>query len=271
MKKVLAVFCQGTLLSVLINIATAAALLLLVGAIYFYVYLPGQTNHGETITVPDVRGMKIEELASFLEAHDLRLEVNDSSYAENQPPLTVTRQFPAPGALVKENRKVFVSLNRFTPPTVPMPDLVDGSRMNAEQILKSNELRPGRIVLEPSPMLNLVREMRYQGKPILPGTRVPKGAYIDLVVGDGRGPADFTIGNLVGDPFERALFKLSGWSLHLGEVHIPPDADTTGQEPFVVKQLPLPGDSVRVGDPVTIWLAPKGYRPKADVEPIDDL
>jgi beta-lactam-binding protein with PASTA domain len=270
MKKIADVFRQGSLLALLINMAAAVSLLLLVGVIYFYIYLPGQTNHGETITVPDVRGMNISELEEFLASFDLRLEVNDSAYTEDQPPLTVTRQFPAPGALVKENRKVFVSINRVTPPTVPMPDLVDGSRMNAELILKSNELRTGRIILEPSPMLNLVREMRYLGKPIAPGTRIPKGAYIDLVVGDGRGPADFTIGNLVGDTYERALFKLSGWSLHLGEVHIPPDADTTGQETIVFKQQPLPGDSVRVGDPVTLWLAPKGYRPKADDEAIND-
>jgi beta-lactam-binding protein with PASTA domain len=266
----LAWFRQGTLLSVLLNFFAAVFILLLLGAIYFYLYLPTTTNHGETITVPDLLGMKHEELETFLREHDLRLEVNDSSYSEEQAPLTVLRQFPHAGTQVKENRKVFVTLNRVTPPTVPMPNLVDGSRMNAELVLKSNELRTGRIILEPSPMLNLVREMRYKGKIIEPGTRIPKGSYIDLIVGDGNGPADFTIGTLVGDSYERALFKLSGWSLHLGDIHIPEDVDTTGQENFVFKQYPLPGDSVRVGDPVELWLAPRGYVPKEEDNSLDD-
>jgi beta-lactam-binding protein with PASTA domain len=144
---------------------------------------------------------------------------------------------------------------------------VDRSRINAEVVLKSNELNRGRIIFEPSPFLNLVKELRYQGKPIDAGVRVPKGSVIDLVIGDGNGSADFTIGNLVGDAYEQALFKITGWNLHLGDVEIPEDGDTTGIIPFVYKQLPLPGDSVRVGDPVTLWIAPKGYKePDEEIE-----
>ena len=69
------------------------------------------------------------------------------------------------------------------------------------------------------------------------------------------------------DTYERALFKLAGWNLHLGKVQIPEDADTTGIEPFVFKQYPIAGDSVRVGDPVDLWIAPKGYKlPEEEIE-----
>jgi hypothetical protein len=136
---------------------------------------------------------------------------------------------------------------------------VDRSLINAEVVLKSNELVRGKIIYEPSPFQNLVKEMRYQGKIIVPGTRIQKGAIIDLVVGDGYGPADFVVGSLIGDSFERAKFKLGGWDLHLGKVEIPEGVDTTGIEIFVFKQFPMPGDSVRVGDPVDLWIGPKGY------------
>jgi beta-lactam-binding protein with PASTA domain len=163
---------------------------------------------------------------------------------------------------------IYVSINRVTPPTMPLPDLLDASLTNAEVVLKSNELRRGRIYYEPSPLGNLIREMRYKGRKIEPGTRIPKGSVIDLVVTDGRGPADFVVGNLLGDSYERAMFKLAGWNLHLGKVQIPEGVDTTGVEPIVFKQDPAAGDSVRVGDPVYIWIAPKGYQPP--VEEIDD-
>lgn len=253
--------------SALANMIIVFSILLLLSVSYFYIYLPNSTNHGETVTVPDLKGMKIEKLDSFLAQHKLQYELNDSAYSSDFPPLTVVRQFPKEGSSVKEERKIYISINRVSPPTVPIPDLVDRSRINAEVVLKSNELTRGRILFEPSPFLNLVKELRYQGKPIAAGVRVPKGSVIDLVIGDGNGSADFTIGNLVGDAYEQALFKINGWNLHLGDVEIPEGIDTTGIVPFVYKQLPLPGDSVRVGDPVTLWLAPKGYKePEEEIE-----
>jgi beta-lactam-binding protein with PASTA domain len=221
--------------------------------------LPSITNHGESITVPDLKGMSVEELDTFLKEHDLRYAVNDSAYSSEFPPLAVLRQFPQAGSQVKINRVIYVSLNRVTPPTLPLPDLVDRSLVNADVVLKSIELKRGRILYVPSPFRNLVKEMRHEGKEIKAGTRITKGAVIDLVVGDGNGPADFTIGNLIGDSYETAKFKLMGWNLHLGNVQIPIGVDTTGVEPFVYKQSPAKGDSVRVGDPVDLWIGPKGY------------
>jgi len=215
------------------------------------------------VVVPDLKGIKEEELQGFLEKHKLRFSVNDSAYTDTLPPLSVLRQFPVPGVNVKENRIVYVSLNRVSPPTLPMPDLTDGSLVNAKAVLKSNELKLGRTYYEPSPFKNLVREFRYHDRPIAAGTRIPKGSVIDLVVGDGFGPADFTIGKVAGDAYETALRKLSSWNLHLGNVEIMQGADTTGTVPYVFKQYPLSGDSVRVGDPVDLWLAPKGYKEPA--------
>ncbi|HCW08142.1 MAG TPA: penicillin-binding protein, partial [Cytophagales bacterium] len=186
--------------------------------------------------------------------------VNDSSYADTVPPLSVLRQFPAAGSKVKQNRIIYVSLNRLTPPTMPMPDIIDGSLLNAEAVLKSNELKLGRVYYEPNPIAT-VREIKFHGMTIAPGFRLPKGSSVDIIMGDGYGPADFTIGSLVGDTYEAALHKLSGWNLHLGKVEIMEGADTTGVTPIVFKQFPNPGDSVRVGLPVNLWLAPKGYKP----------
>jgi len=258
-------FQFNTLGSFIINLGIAISLLAFLSLFYFYIYLPNTTNHGETITVPSLEGMDVDKIEDFLSGHDLRFEISDSSYSEDFPPLTVLQQFPKSGSKVKENRKIYITLNRVTPPTVPMPDLVDRSRINAEVVLKSNELRRGHIILEPSPFLNLVKEMRYLGKPIEEGTRVPKGAVIDLVVGDGNGRSDFRIGNLIGDSYETALFKLQGWNLHLGTVEIPAGVDTTGTSPVVYKQYPEINEQVRVGDPVDLWLAPPGY-----VEPDDE-
>jgi beta-lactam-binding protein with PASTA domain len=229
--------------------------------VYFYIYLPNYTHHGDVVEVPNLKGVSGGELDHILEQQKLRFEVYDSSYSDSLPPLSVVRQFPEAGAKVKENRIIFVSLNRVAPPTLLMPDLTDGSLVNAKTVLKSNGLKLGKTWYEPSPFKNLVKDFRYNGKTIAPGTRIPKGAVIDLIVGDGRGQADFMVGNLVGDSYETALQKLIGWNLHLGRVEIAKGADTTGTVPYVFKQEPEVGDSVRSGDPVHLWIAPKGYKP----------
>jgi eukaryotic-like serine/threonine-protein kinase len=257
---------RGTVGGLLLSIAIPIGIILIVGVIYFYIYLPSTTNHGESITVPDLTGVHVEELEEFLIKHELRYAVNDSSYSADHPPLAVLRQFPHAGSLVKQNRVVYVSLNRVLPPTLPMPELAERSLVNAEVVLKSLELKRGRIYYKPNPFRNFVMEMQYQGQKIVPGTPITKGSVIDLVVGDGNGPADFTIGDLIGDTFETAKFKLMGWNLYLGSVQIPADVDTTDIEIFVFKQYPLAGDSVRVGDPVDIWIGPKGYTEPDETE-----
>jgi eukaryotic-like serine/threonine-protein kinase len=257
----------NTVGGLLANLGIAIGILLLIALIYFYIYLPNVTNHGKSIKVPELAGLSMEEAEKKLSQHSLRIAVNDSAYAEDAKPLTILKQFPKEGEDVKENRTIYVSINRVTPPTLPVPDLVDRSLINAEVVLKSNELRLGRISYEASPFRNLVKEMRYNGQVIAHGTRIHKGATIDLVVGDGNGPADFVVGNLIGDSYKAALLKLSGWNLHLGKVEIPDGEDTTGIVAIVYKQMPLKGDSVRIGDPIDLWIAPKGYKePEAEDE-----
>jgi len=253
-------FKSNTVGGLLANIGIAVGLVSVIAIIYFYIYLPNVTNHGKSIPVPDLTGLTMEEAEKLLEEKTLRIAVNDSAYLEDADPLSILKQFPKTGEEVKENRTIYVSINRTTPTTLPVPDLVDRSLINAEVVLKSNELRIGNIYYEASPFRNLVTEMRHKGQVILAGTRIFKGATIDLVVGDGNGPADFVVGNLIGDAYKTALLKLSGWNLHLGTVEIPDGQDTTGIVPYVYKQVPLPGDSVRIGEPIHLWIAPKGFK-----------
>ncbi len=51
---------------------------------------------------------------------------------------------------------------------------------NAKAVLKSSELKLGRIYREASPFKNLVREFRYHGVPIHAGTRLPKNSVIQI-------------------------------------------------------------------------------------------
>lgn len=256
-----------TLGGLLASLAITIGSVLLLFVLYFYVYLPIVTNHGETITVPSIEGMQLEELKTFLGDRNLRYEVNDSSYSEIHPPLTILKQYPKAGAKVKENRVIYLSINRVKPPTVPMPDLVDGSLINAEAVLRGNELKRGEIELVNGPFLHLVKEMKMNGATLLPGTRIPKGSVIDLVVEDG-GNATVTTPDLIGYTLEDAKIPIFGSNLILGTVH--PVGDTSKVLSVILKQKPVAGKTIRVGDIVELWIGKKGTPVPEDEEEGND-
>ena len=245
---------KNTLGAMLIHFAVAIGIIVFLGVLYFYAYLPNVTNHGETITVPNIEGKNIEEVEAFLAKHDLRYEVNDSSYSDKYPPLAVLKQYPSAGAKVKENRKIYVSVNRINPPTVPMPNLVDVSIIGADAILKANELKRGRIHLVSWPFPT-VKEMRYQGRKIQPNERIAKGSSIDLVVGDG-GSTEFKVPSLIGNSFDDAKVLIFGSNLTLGEITLV--GDTLDGSPVILKQKPEPDENIKVGDVVDLWIGKPG-------------
>lgn len=253
---------RNTLGGVLIHLFLAGALLAVLCILYFFTYLPKTTNHGETITVPDIEGMQLGQLEEFLVKKNLRYEINDSSYSSEYPPLTVLKQYPHAGAKVKEGRNIFISINRLEPPTVPVPNLVDGSVVNAEAVLKSNELNRGKIELVPGPF-NVVKEMKYRGQVIAPSERVPKGSVIDLVVMDG-GSKDFEAPDYTGMTLEDAKVVIYGSNLSLGNVVAV--GDTTGGNAVVVRQKPEAHENIKVGDVVDLWIGNSDTAPSDDEE-----
>lgn len=256
----------STLGGLLISILVACGTLMVIMILYFYAYLPQVTNHDETITVPDAIGKNFTELEDFLGKRDLRYEVSDSAYSGSHPPLTVLKQYPAAGAKVKENRVIYVSLNRVSPPTVPVPNVTDISLINADAVLKSHELKRGRIELVRGSFFQLVQGMKYKGHPIQPGELVPKGSVIDLVVEDG-GTTIFITPDLIGKEWDEAEAELLGSNLN---IEIKVEGDTTGVISVVLKQKPEYPQNIRVGDIVKIWIGPAGTEvPEDDDEELD--
>jgi len=142
--------------------------------VFFYNFLPSYTNHGETITVPDLQGLAFSELEDYLSDRDLRFEIEpDSGYSSEYPPLTVLKQYPVAGSTVKSNRKIFLNLNKTRPKKVRMPDLVDASVKSAYMVLESIGLAVGDIEYVPDLAQNAVLEnlMVKLLKPATPSTK----------------------------------------------------------------------------------------------------
>lgn len=222
--------------------------------IFFYVYLPAETNHGETITVPSVVEADYADLENLLADKDLRYEVNDSIFDSRYPPLTVLRQFPKAGTKVKEGRKVFVTLNKHEVPTIPFPPFKDKSLTHVKAVMSNLDFKLGKIRVRTGPHFNLVLEIQYEGEPIEEGQLIPKGSKLDIIITDGYGRQKFNIANYFGLEFDEAEFSIKGSDLNLSPLNLPQNIDTTGKDMFVIRQDPLPGTEVTIGEYVELWL-----------------
>ncbi|MEL6413003.1 MAG: PASTA domain-containing protein, partial [Bacteroidota bacterium] len=147
---------------------------------FSYLILPAMTHHGQSITVPNLRGYTLADAQASLAKRSLRWKVTeDFAYSPHYPPNTVIQQYPRAGAHVKQDRKIHLTLNTTIPPKVNMPNLVDGSVRNAHILLKSQELLLGNIKYVPDIAENAVLEQWHNGKPLAPGSAIAKGSKID--------------------------------------------------------------------------------------------
>ncbi len=241
-----------------LNLLKHFAIIAAIGSIlllfFFYIYLPSTTNHGESITVPDLEGIALDDLEQVLIRRSLRYEIADSTYSEQYPARAVLRQFPKSGATVKEGRKIYLTINRSTAPTIGVPDL-SGSVLNAEAVLASYELKMGKIHYVPFPDHNWVIEMRYQGETLQVGDTVPKGSEIDLLVGNGRGGGGSPMEDLVGYPLDDAKYYITAARYRLGVVLN--QADTIDENWVVERHVPAAGNTIRLGQAVDLWVIHK--------------
>ncbi len=235
------------------------ALLIVLGIggimVVFSVFLPGYTNHGEAIVVPNVFEVEYTEATRELDKLGLRPIVQDCTYIEDLPPMVVVQQRPVALSRVKEDRTIFLTLNKKTPPMVEIPNVVDLSLYHAKSTLESWKLGVGKVRFRRDIANNVVLEALYDGKEISEGTKVAQGSKIDLVVGRNRGSFFIEIPDLVGYTHEEALDMLRERGLRVGSTTFNPNGPTTmfgrvfSQEPRADY-----GDSIRMGDPIDLYI-----------------
>lgn len=214
-----------------------------------YLLLGPLTRHGRSRTVPNVVGKSFDEAKKNLSDQGFELEVQDSIYVDTSAKGSVLRQIPEGDAVVKINRKVYLTINRHVPPEVEMPNLIGFSFRNAELQLKNMGLRVGDTTFKPDFAKHSVLEQHYNGSAISPGTKIQQGSAIDLVLGDGVGELEFAVPNLIGMTFGQAktLLEANGLSFLV----VQPDPGVTDTlSAFISWQNPqrltLEGKKVRI-------------------------
>ena len=147
-------------------------------------WLDDYTHHGESIIVPNINGLPLEEAGQELIKKNLKLEVVDSNYVKGMPAGAVLEQKPAAGAKVKMGRTIYLTINTGEIPKIAIPDIIDNSSYRqAEARLRAMGFK----LTEPEYIegeKDWIYGIKYNGKELTSGEKIPREAVLTLCVGD---------------------------------------------------------------------------------------
>lgn len=150
-------------------------------------WLNGSTNHGEFVEVPDFSKMSVMDMRKKVEESSLRYEVLDSAnYNPDYPRFSIIEQNPEAGNKVKENRKIYFTVNPSGYKKVTVPNIIQVTQRNATSMLRAVGLDVQRVTYIKELGKDMVYTIKYKGKMIKPGDKLPKTSKIELVCGNGN-------------------------------------------------------------------------------------
>ena len=172
----------------LIQLVLAVIVLIIISFLTMQ-WLDYSTNQDQRIEVPDLAKMNLDNVEDQLAEMDLDYEVLDSAnFNPDFPRYSVIDQVPAPGKFVKEDRKIYLTLNPSGYRKIEIPNnLIRKTRRQVEPTLRSLGFEIGEISYKPDIAEDAVLELRNKGRLIEPGDELMKTSVIDLVLGDGSG------------------------------------------------------------------------------------
>ncbi len=234
-----------------IGILFAAAVGLII-IVFFFIRV--YTRHGEANPIPDFRGLTETQLQHLIKENKLRYTVVDSVYIDDQPRGVVIDQTPRAGEPVKKNRRIFFTINAWGTEQMVVPNLIDNSLRSAQAYLESLGFRLGKLIYIPSEYKNMVLGQHYNGKPVDPGTQLPRGSIIDLLVGRGLSNETTPVPDLLGLSIREAQKQAQSLYLNIGAIIMEEGIDSSSA--FIYRQIPSSGSGqvLNLGASIDVWM-----------------
>lgn len=166
-----------------------ALAIIVIAVLVFFVlrFLKYTTNHGEFVEVPQLKGKTLDVVQIEIDDNDLNLVVQDSAnYNPKYPKYSVIDQQPEAGSLVKENRKIYLTLNPSGYKKVAIPSIIRKTLRQARPTLEALGFKVGTITYVNDIGKDEVIALKYKGKTLEAGTMLEKTSKIDLILGNGK-------------------------------------------------------------------------------------
>jgi D-alanine-D-alanine ligase len=224
------------------------------------------TNHGQKIEMPKLVGLEIENATDKADDLSFEIIVNDSIFVVGKKGGIITDQNPKPGSMVKEDRKIYVTITKYGTETISVDDLpiLYGNAFDQKKtelkyrdidcVIKDYAYDPG----EP----NHILEVWYRNQLIISkdvkisDINIEKGDKLEFIVSKREG-GEVTIPDLRCLNFEEAKFLLETSKLEIGSV-VKKGTNEPYEILYVIAQSP-PYDgisNIKMGEKISISLSP---------------
>ena len=147
-------------------------------------WLDNYTHHGQSIMVPNVKGLPLQQAEAEFSKKNLKTVVVDSNFVKGMPAGAVLEQKPENGAKVKIGRTVYLTINTAEMPKVAIPDIIDNSSYRqAEARLRALgfKLTAPEII---SGEKDWVYAVKCLEKELTNGEKIPRESVLTLIIGD---------------------------------------------------------------------------------------
>lgn len=238
---------NGKLKSFLIYLLTAAISFCFGLFILDQVILPQLTGAGRESVVPEMVGLSHRDAESACRDAELMLEVQGETYSADSPEGYVLDQDPEAGLSVKQGRSVYVILSRG-PEMVVVPHVKGLTRRQAEILIERNFLLVDTVSTVTDPATTQGRVVAITPEP---GTMLPKGAQVSMVVSEGT--PKIRVPSLVDKTIDEAREILAGTGLTMGEVAFRYNRFLTAGT--IIDQHPLEHTPVEQGSRVDVVIS----------------
>ncbi|MDR2010321.1 MAG: PASTA domain-containing protein [Bacteroidales bacterium] len=241
----------------LINLLLVIILIALI-FIILNVYLNSYTNHGEAVTVPTLIGVNTDEAIEIIETNGFKYEITDTVFDSKFDKNVIVEQIPKSESLVKNGRKIYLTVNSSEDEMVSMPQLVGLSIRQVNSMIETYGLKIGKLRYVPDVAVNVVIKQLHNGDETDAGSKIKKGSEIDLVLGLGLSDKTTHTPKLLGLTYKEASNKLLDAFLNTGAVNydesVKNKKDSANAK--VYKQYPLSDtiNKINLGYNVDIWL-----------------
>lgn len=200
-------------LHLLLMLGVCLVLLVLV-----FVFIRIYARQGEEYELPDMVGHNVSELMAD-NPIGLDVVVLDSVFRPGQEGGRILTQDPRGGTLVKQGRKLYITMTAFTPEDAVLPELAGLTVRQAVSELLAGGLQVGKLTFVEDPYKNNVIEQTCKGKAIYAGQQIERGSVVDLTVGLGDGSGRSIVPFAIGKTADRARRDILSASLNVGHEH----------------------------------------------------
>lgn len=124
----------------------------------------------------------------------LRYQVLDSTnFNPEYPRFSILEQDPPAGSKVKDNRKIYFTVNPSGYKKVTVPNIIQVTQRNATSMLRAVGLDVQRVTYIDELGKDMVYNMKFKGKYVKPGDKLPKTSKVELICGNGTIPGSARI------------------------------------------------------------------------------